>query len=275
MLKNSFQKLLDLFYRTPKLFVRYDNKEGKPILFLHGIATDGKCWDDCISNLNGQGLRLIVLDLLGFGNSPKPANCSYDLQDHAKSIEKTIKKLRLKEPIIVVGHSMGSLIAIEISKRNKIKIDSLFLCSPPIYLPADVAQAEKQYSKTARSKNNAYFRVYKMIVNNPKTTLRAAKIATAGFSGFKINAQTWIPFKRSLVNSIVNQKTLTDIQNIKQNIKIIYGVFDVLVMPKNYQQLAKERHNVTVIKARVGHVLNKYYSKFIAKELRTSLANKP
>jgi pimeloyl-ACP methyl ester carboxylesterase len=274
MLKKSFSKILQYFYIPPRLFVRYDNKEGRPVLFLHGIATDGRCWDDCISNLQDQDFRIIVVDLLGFGNSPKPANSSYNLKNHAKSIEKTVKKLKIREPLTVVGHSMGSLIAVELAKRQKINLNSVILSSPPIYLPADIKDAEVQYSKTARSKNNAYFRLYKMIVNNPKTTLRAAKLATAGFSGFKLNSQTWVPFKSSLVNTIVDQTTLQDMQKINLPIQIIYGVFDLLVMPKNYQRLSKEMTNLKITKVRAGHILNSHYSKFIAKELRASLANK-
>jgi len=263
------------FYRRPVLFVRYDSKQGEPVLFLHGIATDGSCWDDCKQNLKGAGYRVIVVDLLGFGKSPKPNESSYSLKEHAKSVEKTIKKLKIRQTITIVGHSMGSLIAIDIANRKKLAVKELFLCSPPIYLPKDLQKVEEDYSKTSRSKNNAYFKIYKLIANRPNVTLRAAKLASAGVSGFTLNKDTWEPFKKSLVHSIIDQNSLEEIKKIKINVNIIYGIFDLLIIPKNYQLIAKKMPNVTLKKARAGHALNQSYSKFIAKQLRSSLTDKP
>lgn len=269
------EKLLRFFYRPPALYIRRDNKKGRPVVFLHGIASDGSCWNKTIINLKHNNLRLIVIDLLGFGKSPKPARSTYSLSDHAKAIEKTIKKLNINQPVVIVGHSMGSLIAIELAKRGKIDISRLLLCSPPIYLPADLKTIELEYSKTARSKTNAYFALYKLIADKPSITLKAAKIVAAGFSGFTLTSQNWNPFKKSLINSIKSQTTLTDIQALSQPVEIIYGLFDLLIIPKNYKYLQKKMPGLKITKTRAGHIMSPNYSKLIASRLLSGLAKKP
>jgi pimeloyl-ACP methyl ester carboxylesterase len=243
---------------------------------LHGIASDGSCWDETIKYLNHQDLRLIVIDLLGFGKSPKPNRNAYSLKSHAKSIEKTIKKMRINnQELILVGHSMGALIAIELAKRHKLKISKLILCSPPLYLPEDYEDSGIEYSKTAKSKNNVYFALYKLILSNPKVTLKSAKLVAAGFSDFELTKENWIPFKKSLLNSIQAQTSLKDIQQIEPPVEIIYGLLDLLIMPKNYKLLKDSLPNLKITKTSAGHFISNRYAKKIAKLLLTGLAKKP
>ena len=64
---------------------------------------------------------MIAIDILGFGQSPAPADSEYTLEDHVDSLDATIRSLNLREPFTLVGHSLGSLIvsrlaAVELSR---------------------------------------------------------------------------------------------------------------------------------------------------------------
>ena len=45
--------------------------EGTPIVLLHGLGASGVYWGSAYDRL-GDGHRLVVPDLLGFGASPRP-----------------------------------------------------------------------------------------------------------------------------------------------------------------------------------------------------------
>src|SRR5665213_1070458 len=93
-----------------RLHIETDVGSGPPIIFLHGIATTSASWQTIIPLLASQ-YRCISIDLLGFGGSPKPAGLSYTVEQHVASVRHTIKALRLSQPYVVMGHSMGSFLA--------------------------------------------------------------------------------------------------------------------------------------------------------------------
>jgi pimeloyl-ACP methyl ester carboxylesterase len=84
--------------------------DGPTIILLHGIATSSKGWDQLVPQLATK-YRCISIDLLGFGESPKPRHAAYSSVEHVASIRRTLRGLKLKKPYIVVGHSLGSLLA--------------------------------------------------------------------------------------------------------------------------------------------------------------------
>ena len=57
-------------------------------------------------------------DMLGFGNSPKPDWKSYDVRDQAASIAATLRQKAITRLDVVIGHSMGSLAAVELAKQH-------------------------------------------------------------------------------------------------------------------------------------------------------------
>src|SRR5690606_16332795 len=78
-------------------------------------------------------VRVISLDLLGFGNSPRPAWATYSVRTQARSVIATLASLKLRGRVTLVGHSLGSLVAVEVTKRYSPLVRSLVLCSPPFY----------------------------------------------------------------------------------------------------------------------------------------------
>jgi pimeloyl-ACP methyl ester carboxylesterase len=97
---------------------------GSQVLLLHG-------WGD---NSNGLKLlndhlvknhQIVVLDLPGFGKSSPPLQ-DWDVSDYAHFVKDFLNKIKF-EPQIIIGHSNGGAIAIELIANNLIHPKKLIL----------------------------------------------------------------------------------------------------------------------------------------------------
>jgi pimeloyl-ACP methyl ester carboxylesterase len=89
--------------------------EGPPILMLHGFGGNLYTWRHLIQPLTERN-RLILIDLKGFGKSPKPKDNLYGLQDQADLIYQFIVDNDLRG-LTLVGHSLGGAIALLVSLK--------------------------------------------------------------------------------------------------------------------------------------------------------------
>ena len=83
-----------------------DEGEGRPILFLHGNPTSSYLWRNIIPYVIPHG-RVIAVDLIGMGQSDKPA-IGYTFQDHAAYLESFIDALDIGTDLTLVVHDWGS-----------------------------------------------------------------------------------------------------------------------------------------------------------------------
>jgi pimeloyl-ACP methyl ester carboxylesterase len=84
------------------------------VIFLHGIAAESATWRAVFHEISQdhslQNVRLVALDLLGFGKSLHAGWLDYDYYDYITAINHTIKHLKISSPVVLVGHSMGAQI---------------------------------------------------------------------------------------------------------------------------------------------------------------------
>lgn len=98
-------------------------------------------WRRVIRRLDLDKVTAVSIDLLGFGSAPKPRN-EYKYEDHVNHIRKTLHSLDLaQKDIILVGHSMGALIASRYANRYSNHVESLAMINPPIYTSYSQAQS--------------------------------------------------------------------------------------------------------------------------------------
>ena len=89
-------------------WVELGDPGGRPVVLIHGYTDNGRDWAPLTPHL-GPGLRLIVVDLRGHGQSGKP-ECCYTRQDMAYDIKRLLDVLKI-EKADIVGHSLGSIVA--------------------------------------------------------------------------------------------------------------------------------------------------------------------
>ena len=83
---------------------------GRPVLMMHGNPTWGFLYRKVAMCLQGQRLRLIMPDLVGFGFSDKPRDFSaHTIRNHSRWIGSLIDQLALDEVILLVQDWGGAL----------------------------------------------------------------------------------------------------------------------------------------------------------------------
>jgi pimeloyl-ACP methyl ester carboxylesterase len=259
---NSPEKFTDWlrckFNRPYKLHIAVDEGKGPVIIFLHGIASSSASWGTLIPLLNNH-YRCISIDLLGFGDSPKPAWSDYTQEQHLASIRRTINSLHLGQPFILVGHSLGSLLSIAYAKKYPREVKQLYLLSPPIYGSGSKKRAERAIM--------AYLRLYKYLRSNKQFTIGAAqrlqKILPIN-SGLGLTEETWVPFTRTLDQCIEHQTAGTDVAALKMPVDIFYGRFDEFVVGDNLLSLA-DNLNITVYRNNSDHIVGQKYALQVAR----------
>ncbi len=105
---------------------------GAPVVFLHGFRGSGRYWDPAIATLASQH-QIIVIDLLGFGESPWPEASSYDERDHLEAIHRTLLPIVNGQRATMVGHSMGAILAAEYARRYRDEVSGLIVLNAPMF----------------------------------------------------------------------------------------------------------------------------------------------
>lgn len=109
------------------------------LLFLHGIAGSTASWGTEFRSLACE-YNLVMVDALGFGDSPKPDNINYTIGDHLYALSEVIEKIQA-EHITVIGHSMGSILALSLLQRYPNRIERIVLMSLPLFQnPSDTLE---------------------------------------------------------------------------------------------------------------------------------------
>jgi len=105
------------------------NTNEKAILLLHGKNFNVAYWETTIKELNKKGFRVIAPDQIGFGKSTKPENYQYSLQQLASNTKSLLDSLQIKK-IIVLGHSMGGMLATRFALSYPEMTEKLILENP-------------------------------------------------------------------------------------------------------------------------------------------------
>ena len=97
-----------------------------PLLFLHGVGGGHHAWEAQLLYFSSLGYPSHAWDQPGYGHSPMIA--PYDLEHVSASLARLIESIGEGGPVVLVGHSMGGLIAQETYVRHPKLIKALVLC---------------------------------------------------------------------------------------------------------------------------------------------------
>jgi pimeloyl-ACP methyl ester carboxylesterase len=118
----------DLAIPTTANFVQQG--DGTPVIMIHGVAASLHDWDDLIPELTQNGYASYALDLLGHGESPKLKSRAYHIDWVFGHFLHWMTSLRLMEPAVIIGHSLGGYIALEYARRFSAWTRGLILVNP-------------------------------------------------------------------------------------------------------------------------------------------------
>ncbi|WP_372845840.1 alpha/beta fold hydrolase [Pontiella sp.] len=120
----SQQQPLQMAY----MHLRGDGRKPTVVL-LHGKNFSGAYWAQTAQFLQSRGYGVLIPDQIGFGKSSKPAHYQFSFAQLADNTRALIRKLKIEKPI-VVGHSMGGMLATRYALMYGNEVERLILVNP-------------------------------------------------------------------------------------------------------------------------------------------------
>lgn len=96
-----------------------------PLVFLHGVGGGHHAWERQLPYFGGLGYPAHAWDQPGYGKSETVE--PYDLEHVSASLARLVESLG-NEPVVLIGHSMGGMVAQEAYARYPGLFKALVLC---------------------------------------------------------------------------------------------------------------------------------------------------
>jgi pimeloyl-ACP methyl ester carboxylesterase len=242
------------------------------IMLFHGKNFGGYYWADVIKQLTKAGYRVLVPDQIGFGKSSKPF-IRYSFHVLAAQNKKLLDSLHI-DKVIVIGHSMGGMLATRFSLMYPESVAQLIL-EDPIGLEdyrtiVPYTTLEDQYQKELKATKesikqyyqSSYFPTWKSGYDN-LVNIAAGVINSSDFPRYaKVAALTY--------EMIYEQPVLYEYPLLKVPTTLIIGLKDKTIVGKdkiskedqqrygNYKELGKATAakipNAKLIELNAGHI---------------------
>lgn len=222
------------------LKIRYlesGNGKKRHILFIHGLGSAADRWmkipDELSSNFHS-----IAIDLPGFGESDKPANIKYTIDQFRKFIISFQKEISIhNEEISLIGHSLGGYIASEIAIQHKNHVKQLVLIDSSGMLNQPTPILEEYFNAAMNPSKDNVRKAFEKMVADP------SRIPSQLVDGFirRINMpNAKHAFKSTLENSAKTQIGLDRLKQINTiPTLILWGAHDK-VIPLEHSKFFKE-----------------------------------
>jgi pimeloyl-ACP methyl ester carboxylesterase len=100
-------------------------------VLIHGIGMGRSIFADLDLHLAGEsGARTIAIDLPGYGEAPEPPRVL--TMERTADLVAAFVRDRALGPVIAVGHSMGTQVAVELAARHPDVVEGVVLIAPTV-----------------------------------------------------------------------------------------------------------------------------------------------
>lgn len=190
--------------------------EGQPILCVHGLTANCRCWDLVASSLAPEN-NILAMDLRGRGLSDKPS-AGYSLQHHIRDIFCVLDDLK-QERIVLMGHSLGAYISMAFAANYPERTEKLILMDGGGQLTQDQWDKFTLAIKPSLDRLGQVFPSFKAYVANMKLAPFLKPWSQALEDYFQYESQAVAGGVRSRINPANIQE---EIQNIQQEVPSEY-----------------------------------------------------
>lgn len=262
--------------RAPLLHVAIDTGDPKTktdeerpvVVMIHGIASSSATFTYVIPLIE-KTHRVIAIDLLGFGGSPQPDDAEYTLEEHVSAIAHTIRSLHLAKQFILVGHSLGCLIASRYAATHEDHVAKLVLVSPPVYLSPDEIS-----DPLAKRRMSGYLQAFQYFRANKDFTTATASVVSRLLPiehVMEVTEQNWEPFVKSLEHCIESQTVISDLARVDRPVDVVYGRLDEFLVQGNLTIIGKMRGVTMHVVPASDHMIRKPMAKVVASAIEAPL----
>jgi pimeloyl-ACP methyl ester carboxylesterase len=246
-----------------KLPVKIDKGTGMPLILLHGLGNNHKSWSYVLEHLDYTKWRVIVPDLLGFGDAPKP-DIEYTPKDHADAVVAMLDALGIDEAVIA-GHSMGCIVAITIAHRHPERVKCLTLFGAPLYKRTPRGGWLRRLTRA----EGLYFSLFEVVEKNPDAVQAGGKIADElipFIKGMEITEETWPAYKKSLEHTILQCESYRYAMDLAVPTVFVNGLFDFFIIRRNIRDIRRvNRRHVRLRRVLGPHELTPRQGRTVAR----------
>lgn len=268
-----FDELAHRYLRVPYILNGKDLQTAKKpkatIVLLHGINSSMAMWQSVVKKMP-KDVRIIGIDLLGFGDSPRTSWPSYQVRVQARSVAATLFLMKIRGPVIIIGHSLGSLVAIDFARRYPLMTRQLILISPPLYDIDHEPTGALAYNprRLLRDVHTAFSSKTDTIAKLVGL-LAQYKFVNQGFDASKVDMPT---FLGTLEAAIINQTSMRDLERLRQPVTIITGKLDPFVSEGTIKRLSAAHSSISHTSVLASHEIIGLMEPVVTKTIRRALS---
>jgi pimeloyl-ACP methyl ester carboxylesterase len=223
--------------------------EGDIIVFLHGYLSSSHYFSRMQKQLSTTH-KVISLDLLGFGKSPKPRT-EHTYTSQVALIHTTLENLGIDRSFTLIGHSMGALIAARYAITHSKDVSSLQLFNPPIYKnPEQALQTLTDTGPHYRAMITSPFRPLFWLALQLKPHIKSIKRPPINYADtIRMSAHA----REGMMHNVIADPALfSDLQKITQRTLLIVGKYDRSIYQDNLERSILPE-NITLKIIETGH----------------------
>ncbi len=148
--------------------------EGSPLIFLHGVTSDCGSWDFVAPNFVDR-YRVMAVDFRGHGLSDKPES-GYEWEPHYAPDIVDFIATQLDEPAIVVGHSLGAVVAAAVAVQAGDNVRAIVMEDPPSFTHENRDGTVSRFKPTLEAKRMPFDQRVDALMRSMRIDKEAATI---------------------------------------------------------------------------------------------------
>lgn len=215
-------------------YLACDNGGAMPIVLLHGIGSNARSFEPLMHALQGRSGAL-AWDAPGYGQSQPLTTAWPDASDYAEALRSLLDDLEVAR-CVLLGHSLGALIAARFALEARDRVAALVLASPALghgvtkgaALPAPVAARLEELDRLGPEKFAA--------ARSPGLLADAAARPDVLVSVMRAMAAVRRPGYDQAARLLPGGRLLDDAARLTVPTAVIVGVQDCITPPENVRR---------------------------------------
>lgn len=218
------------------------------VVLLHGISSGADSWRECARLLQNDML-VVAWDAPGYGLSTPLAQAQPQAVDYAHQLQCLLNELGV-EHCLVVGHSLGALMASGLAKQHNPCVKQFLLISPALgYGGTDKAEqvragrfaalSEKGVQGIAQALPNRLLSAFASEAHRQAVTANAMKLNESGY--------------KQAVELLCGDDIYRYADDFPQNTLVYCGEADIVTPPEQSAEFAKRMGFPFKLISRAGH----------------------
>ncbi len=221
----------------------------QPVLLLHSLDGSANYFGAAFDELADPG-PLLVPDLLGFGRSPA-SDHGYSPEEHVVALLRMLDELKVETPALVVGHSLGAVLALKMASQNPERVSAVVALGAPIHRDSTMARSRLRQlgagSRLGRGLSRAVPGRLRTGAGLPRLLAGSVHLdLPLSVAGDRVAARAANAYEESLQKCLVEANVVAWFATISCPVELVVPAHDATVDVELLRELSDRYQNVTV-----------------------------